>query len=149
MTLLTDDIRKFLDRQKLGFVATVSPANKPNVSPKGTIVVWDESHLAFADIRSPDTVKNLSTNNFVEINVIDPILRKGYLFRGETQALKNGYEYDELLKFYRTKGISSPIGVIFLVDVYSVEEVTSPLYDLGMTEEEIKSKWKKHFLDMY
>lgn len=149
MTLLTDDIKKFLDKQKLGFVATVSPENKPNVSPKGTIVVWDENHLAFADIRSPDTVKNLSTNNFVEINVIDPILRKGYLFRGKTKTLKNGSEYDELLKFYRTKGISSPIGIIFLVDVYSVEEVTSPLYDLGMTEEEIKSKWKKHFLDTY
>lgn len=149
MPLLTDDIRKFLDRQKLGFVATVSPDNKPNVSPKGTIIVWNESHLAFADIRSPDTVKNLSTNNFVEINVIDPILRKGYLFRGKTKTLQNGDEYNELLKFYRAKGISSPIGVIFLVDVYSVEEVTSPLYDLGMTEEEIKSKWKKHFLDMY
>jgi hypothetical protein len=32
-----------------------------------------------------------------------------------------------------------------IVDVSSVSEVTSPLYDLGQTEEEIKLKWKLFF----
>jgi hypothetical protein len=31
------------------------------------------------------------------------------------------------------------------VTVSSVSEVTSPLYDLGITQQEIKSKWQKHF----
>lgn len=147
--ILSNKIREFLERQKLGFVATVSPENKPNVSPKGTIIVWDDNHLAFADIRSPDTLKNLSSNNYVEINVIDPILRRGYLFCGQTKTLQSGNEYDQILKFYRKAGVSSPIGAIFLVNVNSVEEVLSPLYDLGISEDEIKSKWKKRFLDMY
>jgi len=32
-----------------------------------------------------------------------------------------------------------------LVAVSSISVVTSPLYDLGKTEDEIKLKWKKHF----
>jgi hypothetical protein len=32
-----------------------------------------------------------------------------------------------------------------LVDVSSVTDVISPLYDLGFSEQDIKSKWKKHF----
>ena len=35
--------------------------------------------------------------------------------------------------------------MIVLVDVSNVSEVTSPLYDMGISEQEIKSKWKKHF----
>ena len=50
-----------------------------------------------------------------------------------------------MLSHYRKKGIKSPINSIVLVDVSDVSEVTSPLYDMGISEQEIKSKWKKHF----
>jgi len=78
---ITSEIKNFLDVQKLGYVATVSPNGKPNISPKGTIIAWSSDLLAFADIRSPDTMANLQNNPFVEINVIDPLSRKGYLFQ--------------------------------------------------------------------
>lgn len=148
MTLITPQIRDFLDAQKLGYVATVSGDNTPNISPKGTIIGWDENTLAFADIRSPDTMKNLEKNPAIEINVIDPLLRKGFLFKGKSRIIKNGVVYDEILAHYRNKGIKSPIGAIVLVDLVEVQSVTSPLYDLGVTENEIKSKWKKHFQEL-
>ncbi len=143
--MISNEIKEFLDIQKLGYVATVSSDGKPNLSPKGTITAWSSEVLAFADIRSPDTIKNLQNNPNVEINVIDPLLRKGYLFQGEARILDDSSLFDEILNHYRNKGIKSPINSIILVDVSSVSEVTSPLYDLGITEEEIKSKWKKHF----
>ena len=34
----------------------------------------------------------------------------------------------------------------FEVDVKEVNEVLSPLYDLGFTEKEIKARWKKYYL---
>jgi len=145
--LLTDSIESFLKRQKLGYVATVSENNTPNLSPKGTIIVWDSNTLAFADIRSPDTIKNLQTNPHLEINVIDPILRKGFLFQGTAKILTDGDLYEKILNHYRTNGVKSPIGSIVLVHVSDVEEVTSPLYDLGATEEDMKAKWKKHYLE--
>jgi len=56
------DMRRMLDEQKLGFVATVCPDGTPNLSPKGTCVALDDGRLAFADIRSPRTIENLRLN---------------------------------------------------------------------------------------
>jgi predicted pyridoxine 5'-phosphate oxidase superfamily flavin-nucleotide-binding protein len=104
--------------------------------------------LAFADIRSPDTMKNLKDNPDVEINVIDPLLRKGYLFQGTSRIIGDGTMYQEILDYYRNNGIKSPINSIVLVDVSNVSDVTSPLYDMGISENEIKSKWQKHFANL-
>lgn len=143
--MITREIKEFLDLQKLGYVATVNSDGIPNLSPKGTIIGWTENTLAFADIRSPDTMKNLQSNPTVEINVIDPLLRKGYLFRGEAKIIQEKPEFEKILNHYRKNGVKSPINSIVLVDVTDVSEVTSPLYDMGISEQEIKSKWKKHF----
>ena len=148
MKEISTSIEKFLDEQKLGFVATASAKGIPNVSPKGTIIVWDKTTLAFADIRSPNTMKNLEENPNLEINSIDPLLRKGFRFIGTGTILKEGPKYDELLNDYRKRGIKSPIGAIVLVNVSEISEVISPLYDLGFSEEEIKDKWKKRILDL-
>ena len=148
MSVITSEIKNFLDVQKLGYVATVSSDGKPNISPKGTIIAWSSTLLAFADIRSPDTMLNLQNNPFVEINVIDPLSRKGYLFSGTAKIIKDTPLYDDILTHYRNNGIQSPINSIVIVDVSSVFTVTSPLYDLGKTEDEIKLKWKKYFSDL-
>ncbi len=145
MTFITQKIKDFLNFQKLGYVATVSSDGKPNLSPKGTIIGWNSNTLAFADIRSPDTMNNLQRNPNVEINVIDPLSRKGYLFKGVARIVKDGILFEEILSHYRYNGIKSPIKSIVLVDVSSITDVTSPLYDLGVSEQDIKSKWKKHF----
>ena len=148
MSLITSEIKEFLEKQKLGFVATVSPNGTPNISPKGTIIGWNSEFLVFANIRSPDTVNNLKNNPNVEINVIDPLLRRGYLFKGTTRILNDGQMYDEILEFYKNLGIKSIIHEIMLVTISDVTVVTSPLYDMGISEQEIKLKWQKHFHDL-
>ena len=143
MKQISENVKKFLSAQKLGYVATVSENGIPNLSPKGTIIAWDENTLAFADIRSPNTIKNLEKNANLEINVVDPLLRKGFRFKGQGIIIKNGETYDAILSRYRENGIKSPIGAIVLVGISEILEVTSPLYDLGISEEEMKEKWKK------
>jgi uncharacterized protein len=143
--MITQKIKDFLNLHKLGYVATVSFDGKPNISPKGTIIAWTSSVLAFVDIRSPDTMNNLQNNPNVESNVVDPILRKGYLFQGTARILTNDELFEEISTFYVTTGMKSSINSIVLVDISSVSEVTSPLYDIGISEQEIKSKWKKYF----
>ena len=143
--MITHKIRKLLSEQKLGFVATVSPDGTPNLSPKGTIIVWDEHTLAFADIRSPQTMRNLRNNPSIEINVVDPFSRKGFRFKGVAEIISNGEKYDKIFSHYQKSGVKSSIKSIVLVNVKEVNEVLSPLYDLGFSEEEIKTKWKKHY----
>jgi predicted pyridoxine 5'-phosphate oxidase superfamily flavin-nucleotide-binding protein len=146
MGLLTNEIKNIIEQQKLGYVATVSPDNTPNLSPKGTISVWGEEDLVFADIKSPKTMANLEKNSSVEINVVDPITRKGYRFKGTGTILSSGEEYDKIISHYNNIGIKSKIGRVVLIKVTSVNDITSPLYDLGYTEDEIKKRWKNHYL---
>ena len=148
MSVISSEIKSFLNSQKLGYVATVSPDGKPNISPKGTIISWTSDILAFANIRSPDTMSNLKINSAMEINVIDPLSRKGYLFIGTGKIIKDSPLFDEIVTYYRNSGIQSPINSVVLVTVSSVSEVTSPLYDLGKSESEIKLRWKKYFNDL-
>ena len=148
MSVISSEIKSFLNSQKLGYVATVSPDGKPNISPKGTIISWNSDLLVFANIRSPDTMSNLKTNSSMEINVIDPLSRKGYLFIGTGEIIKDSPLFDEILTYYKNSGIQSPINSVVLVTVSSVSEVTSPLYDLGKSESEIKLRWKKYFNDL-
>ena len=144
MQKLPLDVKNFINSQKLGYVATVSEDGTPNLSPKGTIITWDDQ-LVFADIRSPKTMKNLEMNPSLEINIIDPLLRKGFRFKGTATLLTDGTMYDSILKHYRENGLKSQIGRLVLIEVMDYSEVISPLYDLGATEEEIKEKWKKYF----
>ena len=141
MGLLTNEIVQFVKKQKLGFIATVCPDGTPNLSPKGTTNVWDDDHLIFADIYSPGTVRNLLINPSIEINVVDPLIRKGYRFKGVAKVLSEGALFDEILAFYRKLGSTYMIRHIVLIKIDRILPVTSPIYDTGISEEQVKHKW--------
>ena len=145
MAVITDEIKKFVNFQKLGYVATVSNDNTPNLSPKGTIIVLDEFHIAFANIQSPNTVENLKHNSSIEVNVVDPFSRRGYRFKGTAEVISSGGKFDKVISHYKTSGVKSSIKSVILVKIEKLSEVFSPLYDLGHTEEELKAKWKKYY----
>ena len=146
MITISEEIKNFVNSQKLGYVATVSKDSTPNLSPKGTIVVMNESTLAFADIRSPQTIQNLQNNPSVEINVVNPFQRLGYRFKGDGKIINEGSEFDKILDYYINAGIKSKINSVVVVDVKSMSEVTSPSYDLGVTKDELFSKCKKYYI---
>ena len=143
--MITEKIGKFVSQQKLGFVATVSPNGTPNLSPKGTISVLDENTLVFANIRSPQTIENLEKNPSIEINIVDLFSRRGYRFKGMAKIISDGEEYNKIILSYRQNGIQTTIKSIVIVNVKQILEVTSPLYDVGYTEEELRIKWKKYY----
>ena len=145
MGILTQEMKDFVNKQRMGFVATVSPDNSPNLSPKGTTVVYSDEHLIFTGIRSEHTLSNLEKNPLVDINVVNPIKRKGYRFKGTATILSEGKEFESILNQYRDLGIKSEVKAIVLVKVNSAELITSPLYDLGLSEQEIESEWKKRY----
>jgi hypothetical protein len=149
MGILTDDMKRVVSEQRLGFVATVCSDGTPNLSPKGTTAVWDDDHLVFANIRSAGTLANLRQNPSVEVNVVDPFVRKGYRFKGVASILESGPLYERALDCYRQRG--SPIDLIreiVLIHVGNAQPVDSPAYDLGMTEEEVRERWERHFASL-
>ena len=144
MGILTDDMKRVVRQQRLAFVATVCADNTPNLSPKGTIAVWDDDHLVFANIRSPRTISNLRRNAAVEINVVDPMVRKGYRFKGTATVLEAGTTYEEVTAFFRARGVSNRIREVVVIAVAQALPVTSPAYDLGLSEAEVRARWERH-----
>ena len=104
MGILTDDMKRIVREQRLGYVATVCPDGTANLSPKGTMAVWDDDHLVFADIRSPQSVRNIGQNASVEINVVDSLVRKGYRFKGDGAVYRAGEIFDQGQPFLSRHG---------------------------------------------
>src|SRR5215218_6380084 len=138
-------MQRVVAEQRLGFIATVCPDGTPNLSPKGTTAVWDDERLIFADICSPQTVRNLRQNPAIEINVVDPFVRKGYRFKGTATLHTAGSVFESGLAFYRQRGSKNPIKTIVLVEVKEARALVSPAYYLGLTEEEVNARWVAHF----
>lgn len=148
MGILTDDMKRVVTEHRLGFMATVCPDGTPNLSPKGTTAVYDDDHLVFADIRSPGTVRNLKRNPSIEINVIDVLVRKGYRFKGTATVHTEGEVVERALELYDELGFGdyrSRIRGVVLVKVERVLPLTSPAYDRGLTEDEVRSEYAERF----
>ena len=69
--MLTPDMKRIIEEQRLGFVATAAADGTPNVSPKSTFVVLDDVTIAFGEIRSPGTIRNLRDNARIEVNFVE------------------------------------------------------------------------------
>jgi predicted pyridoxine 5'-phosphate oxidase superfamily flavin-nucleotide-binding protein len=145
MNHLTPEIKDFVNRVKLGFIATVCPDGTPNLSPKGSTIAWDTKHLVFADVCSPGTIANLLVNPAIEINVVDIFIRKGYRFKGTAKVFSEGAVFNEVVSYYRHKGSQLTIKNIVVVEVDKIHEILSPAYDTGTTQEEIREKWTEYW----
>jgi hypothetical protein len=152
MAILTADMRTLVANQELGFIATVCPDGTPNLSPKGTTSVWDDDHLVFADICSPQTIANLRLNPAIEINVVDPIIRKGYRFKGTAEVYRDGDIFERAIASLYESVIWKPherIHSIVLVLVKKALPLVSPAYDKGRTEAEVIAQWMGRYQDLY
>ena len=148
MPILTDDMQRVIREQRLGYVATVCPDGTPNISPKGTLTVWDADHLVFADIRSPRTIANLKQNPAIEINVVDWFTRKGYRFKGTATVLESGPLFDEGVSFYTQRGLfDAPrrIQAIVMINVQRALPLISPAYDGEVTEDQVRTQWEDYY----
>ena len=143
--MLTPDMKRIVEEQRLGFVATAAADGTPNVSPKGTFVVLDDVTIAFGEIRSPGTIRNLRTNPRVEVNFVDPFVRKGYRFAGTAIVVERGDgTFDTLLGRFRSP-LAPRMRAIVTITVTKALPLTSPVYDDGKTEPELRQTWTTRF----
>lgn len=143
--MLTSDMKRIVEEQRLGFVATASAEGVPNVSPKGTFVALDDETIAFGEIRSPGTIRNLRENSFVEVNFVDPFVRKGYRFAGKASVVARGdTSFDRLLGQFRST-LAQRFRAIVKITVTEASPLTSPAYDDGKTEAELRLSWTNRY----
>jgi len=138
MAILTDDMKRLVTEQKLAFHATVCPDGSPNLSPRGSTRVWDDDHLFFADICSPQTTANIRAGSPIEVNVVDPFVRKGYRFKGRAEVHERGSAvFCEGVERMRADGskLAERVEAIVVIEVRHAAPLVSPAYDDGVTTE--------------
>ncbi len=148
--MLTSEMKSLISENTLGLVATVTPEGKPAVSPKATSIILSPNEMAFLDIRSPKTRRNIKVNPNVELNYVDVFRRKACRLTGVATYVgpkskefailqKNFEEFDYLID-----GVSG----IFHVTISKAQLILSPAYDHGAREEVLKKDWLEKYTQL-
>jgi uncharacterized protein len=151
---MNPEMRRIVEEQRLGFAATICEDGTANLSPKGTVTVLDDDRLMFADLASPQTVKNLRMNPSIEINVVDPVVRKGFRFKGRGIVVDPGEQFDQLLERFTSsaravRDAKARIRHIVVIEVERALPVVSPAYDDDVTEGEVSARWERYFQELW
>lgn len=149
MSVLTPEMQQVVAEQKLGFIATVGADGMPNLSPKGTFLVLDADHLMFAEMRSPNTLRNIEGNPNIEVNFVDVFSRSGIRCKGRARFVpEDTGEYTTLYPPFEAQW-GADFGALFngivVIDLDSAAEVKSPAYDLGATEDQLRETYFGYF----
>jgi len=142
--MIDADMRAIVASAHLCFAATVTPEGRPNLSPKGTIRVWDDTRLFFLDIASPTTRANLEHDPWIELNVVDERSRRGYRFLGTATLHRD----DEIARRAKAivlgeEGAEYPVSCVVLVTVTRASAVVSPGYAHVADERAMRALWRE------
>ena len=136
----------------LGVVATITAEGLPAASPKGTFLVLDETTIAYGDIRSPGTRRNLETNPDCEVVFVDPFRRKGVRVRGRAKVLDESSEQFLALSpwWIRTwDDLALRISALVVIGVDRVLPLATPPYDDGASEDDMIALYQEKYAALY
>jgi len=91
MARIPKEVQEFLTG-KMAWVATAAADGMPNATPKGSVQLIDDEHVAFADLFSRKTRENLLAN----ATVADQTTYKGYQIKGSAEILESGPLFDQM-----------------------------------------------------
>ena len=150
--MIDAEARRIIAEFSLGITASVTPEGAPAASPKGTFLVLDDTTLAYGDIRSPGTRRNLQATPRTEVVFVDPFRRKGVRVQGDTEIVpKSDPRFSDLIPgWHATWGdLANRIGALVLIHATRVRHIETPPYDDGVSEDEMIQLYKSKYAEIY
>ena len=146
---LTPEIKDYIDRSVLCWLATVSNENIPNVSPKEIFNYYEKNKIIVANIASPQTVRNIKQNENVCVSFVDILVQKGFQVKGKAKIIKKtDADFPEMEKILlEMTGGKFPFSTITEITIEMVKPIISPRYILypETTEKEQIESAKKAY----
>ena len=150
--MITVEARRIIRDFPLGVVASITPDGRPAASPKGTFLVLDDTTIAYGDIRSPGTRRNLQKTPMAEVVFVDTFRRKGVRLSGNTEVIEA-----ESVRFNSLKSewtavwgdLANRIRAFVLIHVDRALPITTPPYDDGATEEDMIAMYRAKYAEMF
>ncbi|MFQ5860481.1 MAG: pyridoxamine 5'-phosphate oxidase family protein [Dehalococcoidia bacterium] len=92
MIKLTDEMREFINHAfedgRPCILATASPTGEPSLSFRGSMMVYDDEHLAYWERSKRAALEHIEANPKVVVMFRDPATRKGWRFFGEARVYR-------------------------------------------------------------
>ena len=120
MPVITTEMREMLGAQ-LPILATVTDPSTPNIGPKRSLRVLDDTHLIFNENTGGQHLANIEAGSRLAIAVIDRAALDGYRFIGTAELFNEGPAWDNAVAFAEENGMGTPKHAV----VISVEEIYS------------------------
>lgn len=129
---LTSEVKEFVNRSVLCWLATASIENVPNVSPKEIFNYYGTDKIIVANIASPQTVQNIRQNNSVCVSFIDILVQKGFQLKGKATIIKKtDLDFQGMEKVLtKMTGGNFPFSTVTEIKVEQVKKIIAPKYIL-------------------
>lgn len=127
---LTLELKEYIERSVLCWLATASVENEPNVSPKEIFTYYGTDQIIVANIASPQTVQNIKQNERVCLSFIDILVQKGFQVKGKAKMVTKAsadFPQMESLLLKMTGGLF-PFASIISISVDRVKPIVAPRY---------------------
>lgn len=128
---INQKIKESIHKSVLCWLATISDDGIPNVSPKEIFSVYEDK-IIIANIASPQTVKNIKTNENVCISFIDILIQKGFQLKGTAKIIrKNDSDFKNMENILiKMTGGNFPFATITAITIDKVKPIIAPKYIL-------------------
>lgn len=137
--MLTDEVKKYIDKSVLCWLATSNRHNEPNVSPKELFTYRDNTTLVIANLASPNSIANIQENPSVCVSFVDIFVQKGFKLKGTaTLTDKNDADFKTKVKPLTDLFTDKfPIRTVIEIKITKVDPIIATGYFLypGTTEQ--------------
>jgi uncharacterized protein len=130
--MITNEVKKYIDKSVLCWLATSNKQNEPNVSPKEIFTYKDEKTFLIANVASPNSINNIVENPNVCVSFVDVFVQKGYKLKGTAMLIhKSDSDFIErvkpLIDLYTDE---FPIISVIEIEIKNVDLIQAPSYFL-------------------
>jgi uncharacterized protein len=131
-SMIDDNVKKYIDKSILCWLATCDKDFMPNVSPKEMFTYQDDSTLLIANLASPNSIDNIKNNPNVCVSFIDIFIQKGYKIKGIGKIIdKSDFNFSVKVKPLTDLFTDKfPIKSVIEITVIKVDTLKAPSYFL-------------------
>jgi len=130
--MINNEVKNYIDRSVLCWLATSNSENEPNVSPKEIFTWLDDTTVLIANVASPNSVNNIKDNPNVCVSFVDVFIQKGFKLKGiATLVDKADDDFREKVKPLTDLFTDQfPIKGVIEIKVTKVAKIQAPSYFL-------------------
>ena len=137
--MISKDVKNYIDKSVLCWLATCNKELIPNVSPKEIFTCINDTSLLIANIASHNSIKNIQENPNVCVSFVDIFVQKGYKLKGVATII-DSQDPDFALKLKHVTDLFTdkfPIQSVIEIEITQVDRIEAPSYFLfpNTTEE--------------